>query len=166
MREIHNEPKNMVGARGKSLMLSRVVGACTFCVERVPWWPLSPSHLDLWLQMFPFIPLRVDVVWSATTALFPQTPCRGEAAQSELRFPSLVVFFFFLKETTKQNQVPLFHCTLLKNEIIAKAFFCSYKMLIIMPRDLCASLHLTHTALPRGRFHSQFTDRETESEGR
>lgn len=35
-----------------------------------------------------------------------------------------------------------------------------------MPRDLCASLHLTHTALPRGRFHSQFTDRETESEGR
>ena len=53
--------------------------------------------------MFPFIPLRVDVVWSATTALFPQTPCRGEAAQSELCFPSLVVFFFFLKETTKQN---------------------------------------------------------------
>ena len=39
--------KTWSGAQGRVSTLSRKVGACTFCVERVPCWPLSPSHLEL-----------------------------------------------------------------------------------------------------------------------
>ena len=103
--------------------------------------PPRPLVIDI-----PFHPSACGCGVVSHTALLPQTPCRGEATQSELCFPSLVFFcFFFFKKTTKQNQVPLFHSTLLKNEIIAKVFFCFCNMLIIMLRDLCASLHLTHT---------------------
>ena len=69
---------------------------------------------------------------------------RGHTVRTLLPESCFFLFFFF-KKTTKQNQVPLFHSTLLKNEIIAKVFFCFCNMLIIMLRDLCASLHLTHT---------------------
>lgn len=101
--------------------------------------PPRPLVIDI-----PFHPSVCGCGVVSHTALLPQTPCRGEATQLEFRFLSLV-FFGFFKKTTKQNQVPLFHSTLLKNEIIAKVFFCSCNMLIIMLRDLCASLHLTHT---------------------
>ena len=60
--KIHDEPGNVVrGLVEKSPALSRGVGACTFCVEKLPCWPLSPSHQQPWLYTFPFIPPRVDM---------------------------------------------------------------------------------------------------------
>ena len=52
--------------------------------------PPRPLVIDI-----PFHPSACGCGVVSHTALLPQTPCRGEATQSELCFPSLVFFCFF-----------------------------------------------------------------------